>query len=132
MAWALIVILAVVGLALLAGGAILLAVGGSLYYLAAGVALLASALALARRSGAAVVIYAGLLIATLLWSLWEVGLDGWALAPRLLGPAVVGLCFLAPSIRRRSGAAARWWIVGPVLALALVICLSAGLAVYPD
>jgi len=132
MAWALIVILAVVGLALLAGGAILLAVGGSLYYLAAGVALLASALALARRSGAAVVIYAGLLIATLLWSLWEVGLDGWALAPRLLGPAVVGLCFLAPSIRRRSGAAARWWIVGPLLALALVICLSAGLAVYPD
>jgi quinoprotein glucose dehydrogenase len=132
MVWALIVILAVVGLTLLAGGAILIAAGGSPYYLAAGVAVLASAIALQRRSGAAVVIYAGLLAATLLWSLWEVGLDGWALAPRLLGPAIVGLVFLTPPIRRRSGAAERWWITGPVLAIAIVICLSAGLAVYPD
>ena len=74
----LIVILAVVGLALLAGGAILVTAGGSPYYLAAGIAVLASALALLRRSGAASLIYAGLLIATLAWSLWEVGLDGWA------------------------------------------------------
>jgi quinoprotein glucose dehydrogenase len=130
MVFALLVILAVVGLALLVGGAILISVGGSPYYLAAGVAVLASAAALVRRSGIAVAIYAGLLIATLLWSLWEVGLDGWALAPRLLGPAVVGLLFLTPPIRRRFGSA--WWITGPVLAIAVVICLSAGLAAHSD
>ena len=26
---------------------------------------------------------------TLVWSLWEVGLDGWALAPRLAGPIIL-------------------------------------------
>ena len=132
MAWLLIIILAVVGLALLGGGAILIGVGGSPYYLAAGLAVLASAIALVRRRGAGVVIYAGLLIATLLWSLWEVKLDGWQLAPRLLGPAVVGLLFLAPSVRRRGGAPGPWWITGPVLAIIVVILLAAGLAVYPD
>jgi membrane-bound PQQ-dependent dehydrogenase (glucose/quinate/shikimate family) len=132
MVWALIVILAVVGLPLVAGGAILITLGGSPYYVAAGLAALASAVALVRRSRAAVVIYASLLMATLLWSLWEVGLDGWALAPRLLGPGIVGLLFLTPPIRRRSGAAGSWWITGPVLAIAAAICLTAGLAVYPD
>jgi quinoprotein glucose dehydrogenase len=129
---ALIALLAVVGLVLLAGGAILITVGGSVYYLAAGAAVLAAAVALSRRSGAALLIYAGFLAATLLWSLWEVGLDGWALAPRLLGPAVVGLLFLTPPVRRRCVTAGSWWIGGPVLAIAFVICLSAGLAVYPD
>ena len=132
MVWVLIVILAVVGVALFAGGAILIAAGGSPYYVAAGLAVLAAAIALVRRSGTAVVIYAGLLMATLLWSLWEAGLDGWALAPRLLGPAFVGLLFLTPSVRRRAGAAGRWWIAGPVLAIAVVIGLSAALAVYPE
>ncbi len=132
MAWALIVILAGVGVVLLGGGTLLIAAGGSPYYLLAGLTVLASAAALARRRGTAVVIYAGFLMATLVWSLWEVGLDGWALAPRLLGPAVVGLLFLAPAVRRRCGASRRWWIAGPVLAIAVVMGLSAGLAVYPD
>lgn len=130
--WLLMFILAAVGLTLLAGGAILAAAGGSPFYLAAGTAMLLSALALIKRSGAASIIYAGLLIATLIWSVWEVGLDGWALAPRLLGPAIVGLLFLAPPIRKRSGAAVAWWIAGSVFASLFVICLSAGLAVYPD
>ncbi len=124
MLWALTLFLAAIGLALLAGGAILITLGGSFYYAAAGIAVLASALALKRRSPAAAVIYAGFLVATLLWSLWEVGLDGWALAPRLLGPALVGLLFLR--------AAGRWYIAGSVLASASILCLCAGLAIYPD
>jgi quinoprotein glucose dehydrogenase len=132
MIWVLILILVAVGLPLFAGGAILITAGGSPYYMAAGTAVLASAIALVRRSGAALIIYAGLLIATLVWSLCEVGLDGWALAPRLLGPAIVGLLFLAPPVRRLSGATAAWWIAGSAVASVFVICLSAGLAVYPD
>ena len=123
--WSISSILAVVGATLLAGGVALILDSGSAYYLAAGLAVLASAVALVRRSSYAVIIYAGLLIGTLLWSLWEVGLDGWALAPRLLGPAVVGLLFLLPPIRRHSGAAAWWWIVGPVLAIVAVIAAPA-------
>lgn len=132
MLWALILFLAAVGLALLAGGAILIDAGGSFYYAAAGVAVLASAAALIGRSAAAAIIYAGFLIATLLFSLWEIGLDGWALAPRLLGPAMVGLLFLTPSIRRLSTAAGQWCIAGSVFASVSVIGLSAGLATYPD
>jgi membrane-bound PQQ-dependent dehydrogenase (glucose/quinate/shikimate family) len=74
------------------------------------------------------VIYAGLLIGTLVWSLWEAGLDGWALAPRLIGPAVIGLLFLPPSVRRGKSP---WWVAGPVLAIVGVIGLSAALAVLP-
>lgn len=130
--WLLTIILAVVGLALLVGGAILMVDGGSLYYLAAGLAALASAVALVRRSAAAICVYSGLLIATLIWSLAEVGLDGWALAPRLLGPAILGLFFLIPPVKRRSGAVSAWWIGAPVLMSVFVIALSAFLAIYPD
>jgi quinoprotein glucose dehydrogenase len=107
-AWALIVILALMGAGLSGGGAVLIRGGGSPYYLVAGIALLACAFALVRRSGAAILIYAGLLIATLIWSLWEVGLDGWQLAPRLIALAVIGLLFMSRTVTAPSGS--RWWI----------------------
>lgn len=87
--------LVVVGGALALGGTELIALGGSWYYLPAGLATLAGGLAVLagrRRTGAA--IYLVLLAATLAWSLAEAGLDGWALAPRLISPFVLGLPFL--------------------------------------
>ncbi|RYE60907.1 MAG: membrane-bound PQQ-dependent dehydrogenase, glucose/quinate/shikimate family, partial [Hyphomicrobiales bacterium] len=89
--WLYVIILSAVGLTLAIGGALLLVEGGSVYYLAAGIAVLASAVLLARRKGRALLVYGALLVGTLGWSLWEAGLDGWALAPRLIGPAVLGL-----------------------------------------
>ncbi len=124
--WALTVILAIIGLGLLAGGAVLITDGGSPYYLVAGIAILASALALLRRSRAAPLIYAGLLIMTLAWSLWEVGLDGWQLAPRLITLALVGLLFMIRPVTAMP-AMSRWWIAGPVLAIVAVIGLAFGL-----
>jgi membrane-bound PQQ-dependent dehydrogenase (glucose/quinate/shikimate family) len=130
--WLFVAILAAVGLFLLAGGTVLMLAGGSLYYLAAGLAVLAAAVALFRHSGRALVIYGALLAATLAWGLWEVGLDGWALAPRLLGPAILGLLLLLLPVGKLSGAVSRWWIAGPALAMLVTLGLSGVLAVRDD
>ncbi|MGH8240632.1 MAG: PQQ-binding-like beta-propeller repeat protein, partial [Steroidobacteraceae bacterium] len=89
-----------VAIAFLYGGARLLAVGGSLYYLLAGLALLASAILLWRGNKLGSRSYGALLVATLLWSLLEVGTDLWALAPRLGFLSVLGAWLLTPFARR--------------------------------
>ncbi len=94
-------ILGLISLALLAGGIYLAILGGSLYYMIAGVVILASAVLLWRGSRRGAHLYGLMLIATLLWSFWEVGLNGWALMPRLLLPTLLGLWLLMPWVRRR-------------------------------
>lgn len=94
--------LAGLGALLLAGGAWLLRLHGSPWYAAAGLALLGISLLRLRARPAAGALLVGLLLATLAWSLWEAGLDAWALTPRLallaaLGPACH---FAAPHVRR--------------------------------
>src|SRR4051794_27215451 len=76
------VLIAILGLWLLGFGAWLAALGGSLYYVLAGVALLTTAVLLFRRQAAALVAYAALLTITIIWAVTEVGLDFWQLAPR--------------------------------------------------
>lgn len=88
------------GLALGGGGAWLAALGGSWYYLPAGLALAASGVLLMRRSPAALWLYAALLAVTLLWALWETGLDWWPLAARLGVLFVLGLVLLTPWVAR--------------------------------
>lgn len=66
--------------------------GGSLYYLTAGVSVMVSGFLLWRGSVLGVWTY----VATLAWALAESGIDGWALLPRLLGPALFGLWMLLP------------------------------------
>lgn len=100
---ALAAILLPIGLVIAAGGAGLVVLGGSFYYLAGGVAVIVTAVLLWRRRAAAVWLYAAFLLATLIWALSEAGLGGWALAPRLLGPAVFGLLFALPPVRRAIG-----------------------------
>jgi quinoprotein glucose dehydrogenase len=73
---------ALTALYLLIGGAWLLAVGGSAYYVITGVVLLGVTWLLWRRSPAALVLYALVLIGTAIWALFESGPDFWALAPR--------------------------------------------------
>jgi membrane-bound PQQ-dependent dehydrogenase (glucose/quinate/shikimate family) len=93
-------IVLLVAIAFLYGGARLLAVGGSLYYLLAGIALLVSAILLWRGNKLGSRIYGALLVVTLLWSLLEVGTDLWALAPRLGFLSVLGAWLLTPFARR--------------------------------
>jgi quinoprotein glucose dehydrogenase len=87
--------------ALLAGGAWLAVLGGSWYYMPAGLALLLAAALLAWQRPEALWVHAALVAATLAWSLWEVGLDWWGLAPRGNVPFVLGLWLLTPWVARR-------------------------------
>lgn len=86
------------GLFLLVGGIWLTTLGGSFYYIIAGVVMLITAFMLYRRRGAALLLYAVFLLATTIWSLWEVGSDFWALAPRLDITFFFGLWMILPFI----------------------------------
>lgn len=126
----LVAVMAVAGAGLAIGGVELVAVGGSPYYVLAGVALMAVAVGLWLRRSWSVRLFGVILLATLLWALAEVGLDGWALTPRLVAPAVLGLLLLIPAVRRRSPASA-WWLMGPIAAIVLVLTGS-GLKQQPN
>jgi quinoprotein glucose dehydrogenase len=89
-------ILAMIGLALAAGGAWLIALDGSWYYFLAGIGLLLTAILLFRRSATALLLYAVVLAGTLLWAVWEVGLEWWPLAPRGDVVFVIGVLLLTP------------------------------------
>ncbi|MBP5979274.1 MAG: glucose/quinate/shikimate family membrane-bound PQQ-dependent dehydrogenase [Halomonas sp.] len=93
-------LLIVAGLALAIGGGKLLSIGGSAYYLIAGIGITATGILLAMRRGAALWLYALILIATLLWALWEVGLDWWQLVPRVAILALIGIIMLLPWWRK--------------------------------
>ena len=95
------------GLLLLGGGAWLVGLGGSFYYVLAGAGLIATSVLVYRRRRAAQGVLAALLIATVAWSLIEVRFDWWQLLPRLdiwFGCAV---WLLLPFIDRRLGDGAR-------------------------
>ncbi len=93
-------LLLAIGLVLGAGGVQLLLLGGSAYYVVTGTAVSFSGLLLWRGSRWGMWLYGAMLAWTVVWSLSEVGLDGWALAPRLLGPLILGFYFLIPRVRR--------------------------------
>ena len=116
------------GLWLLGFGGYLAVIGGSIYYVLAGIALLATAFLLFRDNSAALVVYGALLVITIIWALWEVGFDFWQLAPRgdLLVPIAILLILpwftrgLVPEVRLRTG---------PGLALSVAILFSIVVAV---
>ena len=78
-----------IGLVLVVGGGWLLSLGGSAYYLLAGAGLVASGAMLWRLRLLGAWIYVGVFAVTVAWALWEVGLNGWALVPRVVAPALL-------------------------------------------
>src|ERR1700730_15570151 len=92
-------VIALLGLILAGGGAYLAALGGSWYYVAAGAMFLAAGYLVIKRRMAGFYTYVGAFAFTSVWAFWEVGLSGWQLIPRLVGPFVI----LAPNIAARSG-----------------------------
>ncbi len=103
--WA-VVVLAVVlvlfGLPIFGGGAYLIWLGGSWYYLFAGIGLLLTAWFLVKASMLAVWVYLATWLGTLVWAFWEKGFDWWAQVPRLVAPTVILVLVLAaiPVLRR--------------------------------
>ncbi len=119
------VLLALVGLYLAAGGAWLLRLEGSPYYIVAGIVLCVDALLLYRGRSEALWLYAALLLGTLLWAIGEVGLDFWALAPRgdILVP--IGIWLLLPFvIPWRLGRLGRAGLAAVVVAAFAVMAVS--------
>jgi quinoprotein glucose dehydrogenase len=94
-----VLLLGLAGLGMAVPGAYLATLGGSPYYLLTGLLILAAAALILRRSRAGLGLYGLVFLASLAWSLWEVGFDGWALMPRLVFLAVGGLWLLLPWVR---------------------------------
>ena len=93
-------IFAIIGFVLLFGGIYLISLGGSWYYLVAGLWILVTAVLLKKRAALALWLFAALLVVTAVWSLWEVGSDFWALAPRLDILTFMGIWLWLPHITR--------------------------------
>ncbi|MDC7814761.1 MULTISPECIES: glucose/quinate/shikimate family membrane-bound PQQ-dependent dehydrogenase [Pseudomonas] len=121
------ILLLLMGLALLAGGIKLSMLGGSLYYVLAGIGLTLTGLLLLAGKRAALGLYALVLFASTLWSLWEIGLDWWQLVPRLSLWFALGVVLLLPWFRRpllRDGPAP----IGTA-ALSVAVVLAGGAAI---
>jgi quinoprotein glucose dehydrogenase len=120
-------LMGIIGLALTALGVRLVGLGGSAYYVVAGIAVMIAAVLLWRRDRRGAWLYGAMLVGTLVWAIWESGFDGWALAPRLLGPMVFGAWLLMPWTRRALGQPPLPLGRG-VLVLAALVVVGGGLA----
>lgn len=125
------IVLMICGLALSAGGVWLAWLGGSVFYVLIGLALIVVAGLLWTGRRMALPVYAGLLVATLGWSVWEVGFDWWALSARGSLLVVLGLLMLLTAFvgsPRRGAATGQSAMPAAALALAILIC--GGVALY--
>ena len=112
------VLLMLIGGGLVWLGTQLIMAGGSLYYAPTGLALIATALLLWIQSSRALTVFGGLWTITLLWAIWESGLNGWALAARLALLSGIGLWLLMPWVRRSLKAAPTTPLSRSLIALA--------------
>ena len=124
------VLLALIGLALLAGGVFLVALGGSPAYALIGVGFLATAFLVHRRRPSALGLYGLMTLAALGWAVWEVGLDWWQLAPRGGVIIVLGLWLLTPWVRRRLDAGPVPGRRAPAWPIAVPLVVAIATAVY--
>ena len=110
------------GVALTVGGIWLIALGGSFYYAITGIGYIAAAVLVLKRSKSACYLTGLLFLMTMLWALWESGLNYWALFPRLLVPAGLSIiaAFLLPSYLHGAKSRKQAYIAGSALSVAFV------------
>lgn len=86
-------------------GAKLIGLGGSPYFLVSGLVLLISGVLLWRKNVFGAYLYGAVLLGTVIWALWDVGLDFWPLVSRLL--TLTGIAILValslPLLRNPAG-----------------------------
>ena len=102
---------------LLIGGVWLVAIGGSWYYPIAGLVMVGVTVLLLRRKQSALWLYAALLLATMIWGVWEVGFDFWALTPRSDILVFFGIWLILPFVWRRLIVPSSGAVAGLVVAL---------------
>jgi quinoprotein glucose dehydrogenase len=127
---ALAVVLVLFGLALAIGGAWLAVLGGSWYYLLAGVGCVIAGVALARGKASAACWFGAVFVGTLLWTIWESGLDYWGWVPRFDVVLLLGIAFALqlPNLSPRFGKAGSRALAG---VLGLAFLAAVGLAFVP-
>lgn len=88
------------GLAIGGGGIWLAVLGGSFFYIILGLAFIATGILVLYGNPLALWLYAATVLVSLVWALWEVGLDWWALAPRGDVVIVLGILLALPWVAR--------------------------------
>lgn len=114
-------LLLLIGIILAAGGVWLAVVGGSFYYLLAGLGVGAAGVMIIRRRLLGLWIYVAVFLATLVWAVWEVGLQGWPLVPRLVGPLVLLALVLAAAPLLSESRRGRQIALGGLAAMAALL-----------
>ncbi|WP_038995809.1 MULTISPECIES: glucose/quinate/shikimate family membrane-bound PQQ-dependent dehydrogenase [Pseudomonas] len=122
------VIIALLGLALAAGGVKLVSLGGSWYFLLGGVLMALSGLLIARRKLAGAWLFAAFLVATTIWAVADVGLVFWPLFSRLFMFGAMGLAVVLvyPLLKRAAGATPGRGAYGLAAVLAIALAVAAG------
>lgn len=115
-------VIAFLGLGFIVGGAILLRLGGSAYFLLVGIGLLGAGGLIIRRDGRGADLYGLCFVGTVVWAVWDAGLHFWPLVSRLYAPAVllVFVLALSPLFSANGGKIGRL----PVMLLLAVVLAS--------
>lgn len=87
------------------------------YYPIAGLVMVGVTVLLLRRKQSALWLYAALLLATMIWGVWEVGFDFWALTPRSDILVFFGIWLILPFVWRRLIVPSSGAVAGLVVAL---------------
>jgi len=113
------IVLGLIGIILTGGGAWLVVLGGSPYYLIAGILLLASAWFLFRGHILGGWIYIGLFVLSAIWGFAESRGNAWAMIPWLIAPLVllIAVLLVMPTL---TAAGNRWKIAGGGIALSVL------------
>lgn len=122
------VIIALLGLALAAGGVKLVGLGGSWYFLVGGLAMAVAGVLIARYKPAGAWLFAAFLLATAIWAVSDVGLVFWPLFSRLFMFGAVGLAvtLVYPLLTRANGGVPGRGAYGVAAVLAVALAVAAG------
>lgn len=127
LSWVFIILLAVFGLAFGYGGIKLIMLGGSFYFLIMGIALLVSAVLVFQKKRSGIVLYAVSFIASIIWALFDAGLEFWPLFSRLFSFGALALIaalvwpYLAANEEEVTSAKKPAFVTAGVLAVLLAI-----------
>jgi quinoprotein glucose dehydrogenase len=118
------IVMAIIGIVLAVGGIWLAVLGGSIYYLVAGVAMIASAWFLFRGRLIGGWIYVGLFILSAIWGFAESRGNAWAMVPWLVAPLVILIWTLLvmPTLTPREGRS--WGAAWGGIAVAIIFVVA--------
>ena len=115
----------VFGLLFVAGGGYLATLGGSLYFLLAGIGMIVSSVLLFKQRLLGALLFAVVMIASIVWAVLDAGLVFWPLVSRLFALAVLSLvvALAYPTLRKANGLNGNG---GYALSVLLGVAIAAG------